>query len=248
MFWANNKGGRWWHESNIATQTTILEAVSEVNKNEQETDDMKLWLLSQKQTERWNSPIATADAVYALLMNGSDWLSGGNDIQIKLGKQPVKREKSEAGTGYFKTIFGKDEVKPEMAEVSVRNNESHPAWGALYWQYEAPLDQITAQKGVQLTIGKKLYIERSSATGQILEPLTDTTKLKAGDKLTVRLVVSSDRDMEYVALTDQRAACLEPVESLSGCRWKERLCYYQNTKDAFDAVLLLLSAQRNLCV
>jgi len=232
MFWANNKGGRWWHESNIATQTTILEAVSEVNKNEQQTDDMKLWLLSQKQTERWNSPIATTDAVYALLMKGSDWLSGGNDVQIKLGKQPVKREKSEADTGYFKTIFGKDEVKPEMAEVSVRNNESHPAWGALYWQYEASPDQITAQKGVQLTISKKLYIERSSATGQILEPLTDTTRLKAGDKLTVRLVVSSDRDMEYVALTDQRAACLEPVEPLSGCRWKERLCYYQNTKDA----------------
>jgi len=232
MFWANNKGGRWWHESNIATQTAILEAVSEITKNGQQTDDMKLWLLSQKQTERWSSPIATADAVYALLMKGSDWLSGGNDVQIKLGKQLVKREKSEAGTGYFKTIFGKDEVKPEMAEVSVRNNESHPAWGAIYWQYEAPLDQITAQKGVQLSIGKKLYIERSSATGQILEPLTDATRLKAGDKLTVRLVVSSDRDMEYVALTDQRAACLEPVEPLSGCRWKERLCYYQNTKDA----------------
>jgi uncharacterized protein YfaS (alpha-2-macroglobulin family) len=232
MFWANNQGGRWWHESNIATQTAILEAVSEVNNNVQQTDDMKLWLLSQKQTERWTSPIATADAVYALLMKGSDWLSGGNDVQIKLGKQPVKREKNEAGTGYFKTIFGKNEIKPEMAEVTVRNNESHPAWGALYWQYEASLDQITAQKGVQLNVTKKLYVERSSATGQTLEPLTDTTRLKPSDKFTVRLVVSSDRDMEYVALTDQRAACLEPVEPLSGCRWKERLCYYQNTKDA----------------
>ena len=76
MFWQNNRSGLWWHESDIATQTAIIEALSEINNNAQQTDDMRFWLLSQKQTERWHSPIATADAVYALLMNGSDWLSG----------------------------------------------------------------------------------------------------------------------------------------------------------------------------
>ncbi|MTK52029.1 alpha-2-macroglobulin family protein [Paludibacter sp.] len=232
MFWQNNRSGLWWHESDIATQTAIIEALTEINSNAQQTDDMRFWLLSQKQTERWHSPIATADAVYALLMNGSDWLSGKNDVQVKLGKQVVTSNVKEAGTGYFKTTFTRDEIKPAMAEISVKNNETHPAWGALYWQYETTLNNVTAQKGTQLNVDKKLYIEQSSPTGPVLTPVSKGSALKVGDKMTVRLVVTTDRDMEYVALTDQRAACLEPTEQLSGCRWKERVCYYQSTKDA----------------
>jgi uncharacterized protein YfaS (alpha-2-macroglobulin family) len=232
MFWQNNRSGLWWHESDIATQTAIIEALSEINNNAQQTDDMRFWLLSQKQTERWHSPIGTADAVYALLMNGSDWLSGKNDVQVKLGKQVVTSNTKEAGTDYFKTTFTRDEIKPAMAEISVKNNETHPAWGALYWQYETTLNNVTAQKGSQLNVDKKLYIEQASPTGPVLTPVSNSSTLKVGDKVTVRLVVNTDRDMEYVALTDQRAACLEPTEQLSGCRWKERVCYYQSTKDA----------------
>lgn len=232
MFWQNNRSGLWWHESDIATQTAIIEALSEINNNAQQTDDMRFWLLSQKQTERWHSPIATADAVYALLMNGSNWLSGKNDVQVKLGKQVVTSNTKEAGTSYFKSTFTGNEIKPAMAEISVKNNETHPAWGALYWQYETSLNNVTVQKGVQLNVDKKLYIEQASPTGPVLTPVSNGSALKVGDKVTVRLVVTTDRDMEYVALTDQRAACLEPTEQLSGCRWKERVCYYQSTKDA----------------
>ena len=153
-------------------------------------------------------------------------------MQVKLGKQIVTSNTKEAGTGYFKTTFTRDEIKPAMAEISVKNNESHPAWGALYWQYETSLNNVTAQKGTQLNVDKKLYIEQASPTGPVLTPVSNGSALKVGDKVTVRLVVTTDRDMEYVALTDQRAACLEPTEQLSGCRWKERVCYYQSTKDA----------------
>jgi uncharacterized protein YfaS (alpha-2-macroglobulin family) len=232
MYWANNRGGIWWHESDIATQTAILEALATINADTKQTDDMKLWLLSQKQTERWHSPIATADAVYALLLGGSDWLSGNNDITLKLGNTVVKSETKEAGTGCFRQTFQSNDIRPDMAKITLENHASHPAWGAIYWQYETSIDNVTAQKGAQLNIAKKLYIERASPAGPALEPVSASTPLKAGDKVTVRLTVNTDRDMEYVALTDQRAACLEPTEPLSEFRWKERIGYYQSTKDA----------------
>lgn len=230
MYWDANRSGTGWYESNITTQTAILEAIDEITGNTQQIDEMKRWLLSQKQTEQWHSPIASVEAIQALVQKGSDWLSGTNDATLQLGNQPVKADSKEAGTGYFKTVYSKAEIKPDMGKVTVANREAHPAWGALYWQYETTLDRATAQGGF-LNINKKLFIERNSTTGATLEPLTENNQPKVGDKITVRLTVHADRDMEFVALTDQRAACLEPTAQLSGCHWKEQLCYYQSTKD-----------------
>ena len=231
LFWDTNRSGMWWHESNILTHTAILEAIDEITGNSQQTDDMKLWLLSQKQTERWHSPIASVEAIQALLEKGSDWLSGENNLSIKLGNETVKTENKEAGTDYSKTVYHNTEVHSEMGKVTVTNLEPHPAWGALYWQYETTLDNTTAQNGL-LNVNKKLFIERNSPNGLVLQPITGNSPLNVGDKVTIRLTIKTDRDMEFVALTDQRAACLEPTEQLSGCHWKERLCYYQSTKDA----------------
>jgi len=143
----------------------------------------------------------------------------------------VKTENKEAGTDYSKTVYHNTEVHSEMGKVTVTNLEPHPAWGALYWQYETTLDNTTAQNGL-LNVNKKLFIERNSPNGLVLQPITGNSPLNVGDKVTIRLTIKTDRDMEFVALTDQRAACLEPTEQLSGCHWKERLCYYQSTKDA----------------
>jgi len=100
----------------------------------------------------------------------------------------------------------------------------------MYWQYVQELDKVTGQSG-PLKITKKLFVEKMTATGKTLLPI-EQTELKKGDKVITRLVITTDRNLEFVALKDLRAACFEPVNQLSGTQWKERVCYYQTIKDA----------------
>ena len=104
----------------------------------------------------------------------------------------------------------------------------------MYWQYDQTLDKVTGQSG-PLKITKKLFVEKMIASGKTLEPV-EQTGLKKGDKVITRLVISTDRNLEFVALKDLCAACFEPVNQLSGTQWKEGVCYYQTIKDASTQV------------
>jgi 5-hydroxyisourate hydrolase-like protein (transthyretin family) len=246
MYWAKNTAGYYWNEQPVSVQAAIIEAFAEVTKNTGDVDELKLWLLKQKQTQRWNSPLATVDAIYALLQYGTDWLANSRQAVITVGKKMLQPQSVEAGTGYFKETMPVAEIRPEMGRVTVSNSEgftpgksdthsealtkSGIGWGAMYWQYFQDLDKVTGQSG-PLKITKKLFVEKMSATAKTLLPI-EQTELKKGDKVITRLVITTDRNLEYVALKDLRAACFEPVNQLSGCLWKEGVCYYQTTKDA----------------
>jgi uncharacterized protein YfaS (alpha-2-macroglobulin family) len=198
---------------------------------------MKYWLLQQKRTQHWPTTKATADACYALLLNGSNWLSSQQTVSIQLGNYKINsaKEKAEAGTGYFKEHISGDSVKPEMGNIQVTVNSQQsilsPSWGAVYWQYFENLDNIKAAQ-TQLSISKGLFIERNTNQGPVLDKVSVLNILRPGDKLNMRIVIKTDRDLEYVHLKDMRAACLEPVNVLSGYQWQDGLGYYQTTKDA----------------
>lgn len=240
MYWAKNTSGYYWNERPIAVQAAIIEAFAEVSKNSADVDEMKIWLLKQKQTQRWDSPMATVDAIYALLYHGSDWLANYGEVKIKLGNALLQPASIEAGTGYFKETIPRADIRPEMGKVTVSTtdgftrsesiNKSSIGWGAIYWQYYQNLDKVTDQSG-SLKITKKLFVEKMTATGKTMLPI-EQTELKKGDKVITRLVITTDRNMEFVVLKDLRASCFEPVNQLSGCEWKEGVCYYQTTKDA----------------
>ena len=242
MYWAKNTPGYFWNEQPVAIQAAIIEAFEEVTKNNAEVDEMKIWLLKQKQTQRWNSPLGTVDAIYALLHDGSDWLATTGQVKITLGKTVLQPPSIEAGTGYFKQTIPVNDIVPEMGKVTVSSTEgftqpealskkkSSIGWGAMYWQYEQDLDKVTGQSG-PLKITKKLFVEKMATAGKTLLPI-EQTELKKGDKVITRLVITTDRNLDFVALKDLRAACLEPVNQLSGCQWKEGVCYYRTIKDA----------------
>lgn len=234
MYWAKNKSGYFWNERPIAVQTAILEAFLEINGNSSDIDEMKIWLLKQKQTQAWDSRISTVDAIYALLLRGSDWLTEESTVKIKLGNTELKPNSTEPGTGYFKETIPAADVRNEMGNVSVTsinsNAKSGIGWGAMYWQYYQDMDKLVGQIGA-LKVSKKLFIEKISTTGKAMLPI-EQTQLKKGDKVITRLVITTDRNLEFVTLKDLRASCFEPVIQQSGCVWKENLCYYQTTKDA----------------
>jgi len=230
MYWTNNTSGYYWTERPIAVQAAIIESFAEVEKNKAEVDEMKIWLLKQKQTQRWDSPMATVNAIYALLHQGSDWLANEGSVQVKVGNTLLQPANTEAGTGYFKETIPAATVRPEMGKVTVTKSDKNIGWGAIYWQYYQDLDKVSGQ-GSALKITKKLFVEKMTSTGKTMLPI-EQAKLVKGDKVITRLVITTDRNLEFVALKDLRASCFEPVNQLSGCEWKEGVCYYQTTKDA----------------
>ncbi len=234
MYWRSQQGW-FWYQAPVETQAMIIEAFNRLNYNPQNIDKMKIWLLKQKQTQRWATSSATAEAVSALLMTGNrSLLKETKPISIKLGGKPLvtKKEDSnpEAGTGYFKKSWAGNEVNASMGNIEVNNPNNHITWGAAYWQYFENIDKVTASKS-PLNIKKKLYIETVTENGPVLEDVANK-KLRAGDKIVVRLIIRSDRDMEFVALKDVRATGMEITNQLSGYKYSHGLSYYRNNKDA----------------
>ncbi|WP_310394570.1 MG2 domain-containing protein [Hymenobacter sp.] len=231
MYWKEVRGGYYWREAPTETQATLIEAFDEIEQDQRAVDEMKLWLLKQKQTHHWPSTRATADACYALLLRGADWLAPTQPLQVSVGGQAVKPEAAQAGTGYFKTSWAAAEVQPAQGKVTLTKPDAGVAWGALYWQYFEDLDRVTAA-ATPLSLERQLYREARTAGGPVLEKISAATPLRVGDALVVRLVLRTDRALEYVHLKDQRAAGLEPIGQTSGYRYQNGLGYYESPRDA----------------
>ncbi|MDR0680372.1 MAG: alpha-2-macroglobulin [Dysgonamonadaceae bacterium] len=233
MYWANNYMNSFMTQSAVCVHTFIMEAFDEVGANDTEMDEMKLWLLKQKQTQQWESVPATVNAIRMLLKTGNNLLESEGKVNIQLGNKTVDTSRKEAGTGYFKEIWeaATTENFSSLHQITISKSDKGPAWGAIYWQYFEDLDKITSAKN-ELNVDKMLFIEKITATGKSLIPVNESNPLKTGNKVTVRLTVRTDRDLEYVLLKDMRASCFEPVHSLSEIQWKQGLIYYQAPKDA----------------
>tara|TARA_B100000809_G_scaffold107967_1_gene106458 strand:+ start:3555 stop:10151 length:6597 start_codon:yes stop_codon:yes gene_type:complete len=236
MYWKENKSSWYWYQSPIETQSLLIEVFAEIENNIQTIENLKKWLLTNKQTNRWKTTKATTEAVYALLLQGSNWLSIEDNLEIthggqKLDPQTMANTKVEAGTGYFKTSWSADEITPEMATITISKKDKGMAWGGLYWQYFEELDKITSSN-TSLKIDKKLFLKTNSDLGKVLTEITKTTSLKVGDLMTVRIEIASDRDMEFIHMKDMRASGVEPIDIISKYKYQDGLGYYQSTKDA----------------
>ena len=231
MFWANNRAHVFMSQSAVSVHTFIMDAFRANGAKSDEMDNLKRWLLKQKQTQMWESTHATMDAVYALLSTGSDWFSGENKSVVTVGNKVIEPQKQELGTEYFKESWQKTEINPQMGRVKIENRGNAPAWGALYWQYYEDLDKIS-KTDASLDVEKLLFVEKTDASGTKLIPITENNPLKVGDKVIVRLTVRADRDLEFVHLKDMRAAAFEPLEQLSGVKWQGGTIYYQTSRDA----------------
>jgi hypothetical protein len=236
MYWRDNRGGYYWYEAPIETQALLIEAFTVVNSDTEAVEQMKIWLLKQKQTQNWKTGKATTEAVYALMLRGGNWLVYDELAEITVGNEvidPFKLEntKVEAGTGYFKTSWTAGEIKPDMGNITVTNKNKSIAWGAIYWQYFEDLDKITAHE-TPLQLSKQLFVERNTEAGPVIEPVQDGQTIEIGDKIKVRIELRVDRDMEYVHMKDMRASAFEPINVLSGYRYQGGLGYYETTLDA----------------
>ncbi|MEO7523249.1 MAG: alpha-2-macroglobulin, partial [Ferruginibacter sp.] len=246
MYWKEwDRPGYWWYQAPIESQALMIEAFTEISKDQNTIADLKTWLLKNKQTNNWKTTKATSEAVYALLLQGTDWLSEERNVVINLGNTTFdsKDEKQEAGTGYFKKRLEGDKVKPGMGNIKVTvsgnntNSQSAnvsatglPSWGSVYWQYFENLDKITFAE-TPLKLSKKLFVEKNTDKGPVLTPINEGDIVNIGDKIKVRIELRVDRDMEYVHMKDMRASAMEPTNVISEYKRQGGLGYYETTKD-----------------
>ena len=198
-----------WFSYKIPTEVAAMEAIQRITKDTKAIDEMKRWLLKQKQTQTWETPIATADAVYALMATGaSDLLANTGGVEITLGKEVIRTPADDA-IGYIKKTVSGDVMN--IKKVRVDKEGAGMGWGAVYAQYLESMDQI-GEQGNGLSVSRQLY------KGD--EALNESVPLKVGDKITVRLTVKADRDMDFVQIKDDRAACMEPFrDSVGATGW-----------------------------
>jgi hypothetical protein len=238
MWWRDPHPSWWsWSGAPIETQAQLIEAFDEVSGDAQSVEAMKAWLLSQKRTSQWSGSSATANAVAALLGRGSDLLGRPADVTVDIGGEAAPPEAIEAGTGFFEVRRVGREIRPEDGTIRFRRNAEDAAgagfaWGGVHWQYLDDIANVDEAASEQLAIDKRLFVRRVSKAGAELEAVGEETALKIGDELVVRLVVTSDRDYEFLELSDHRASLTEPVDVLSGWRWGDGVGWYVATRDA----------------
>ena len=241
MYWKDNTTSWHWHQAPIETQALLIEAFSEIENDTKIVDNLKIWLLKHKQTNQWKTTKATTEAVYALLLQGTDWLALDEAVEINIGETKIDPAKYkgtdgnstniEAGTGYSKISWNSQEIQPKLAEVRLSKKGSGIVWGALYWQYFENLDKINTAT-TPLHLEKKLFLRNYTANGEQLSKISTESKLNVGDLIRVRIELKADRPMEFVHMKDMRAAGFEPLNVRSSYKWQDGLGYYESTKDA----------------
>ncbi len=180
MYWKANTNSWHWYQAPIETQALLIEAFSEIENDVVTIDNLKIWLLKNKQTNQWKTTKATTEAVYALLLQGSDWLDITEMVDVKVGNETISPEtlenvRLEAGTGYYKTAWTGLEIKKEQADVTLTKKGDGIAWGALYWQYFEDLDKITSAE-TPLKLSKKLFLKTNTDKGEEISEITSKIK------------------------------------------------------------------------
>jgi len=222
-----------WYEAPVERQAMLIEAFAEISPREEELSAMKQWILLQKESHGWSSTKASSAAVYALLLNAPQELFAPSNTVITVGDETIMTSHdggAEAGTGYQQRVWETEALTPQLANIAVRTDSIHPTFGACYYQYLDNPDQVTAS-GDGLTIQRTL-LHQPSGNSVTAKPVTKENPAHIGERITVRLVVSSDRELEYVHVKDPRAAAFEPVNFLEQRKGSGGVWWVESPRDA----------------
>ncbi len=230
-YWKNSGFAYYWYQLPIESHCLAMELFNELGNHQDLVDELKIWLLRNKQTHHWPSTKSTVYAVYTLLSTAHDWTLSQNPALIHLGDDPVTFDQVFVGSAYGKKVYQKSEIKPTFVKGTLKNANESIAWGALYVQYFDNIDKIESGAAGAISLNKELYIKTITPNGIHLEKPHGQRPIQLGDRLTIRMIIKADRPMEYVHLKDQLAGGLAPGNHLSGYHQQGRLWFYQTTGD-----------------
>lgn len=189
-----------WRNYKIPTQVSVIEALQMLKPNDKQTiEELQRWLLMSKRTQVWDTPVNTVDAVYAFMKgNESSWNRKAENAVLKLDGKQLPMPQDSTTLGYIKT-----EKAGKASTLSINKKSDYTSWGAVYAEFKQPVSEIASQES-GIKVSRKIENQK---------------KAKVGDKIKVILTITADRDYDFVKIVDKRAACLEPVNQLSGYQW-----------------------------
>lgn len=231
VYWKQNVNDWGWFGSKVVNHAGALEAFNKLKSADQNfIEDMKIWLVTQKEVNSWGSSRGTSEVIFTILNSGKSWTGADSDKATIVwgGKELVPQTQA---TGYVKSAVKTEVIDKNLATVTVTKLGPGIVQGGLFWQYYEDLDKIKSSENY-ISVTKELYKKVKTVNGEELQKISPETPLKVGDKVTVRMILNADRAMEFIHIKDMRAAGFEPTDILSGYQWKNNLGYYQSTKDA----------------
>ena len=196
-----------WRNYKIPTQVSVIEALQMLKPNDKQTiEELQRWLLMSKRTQVWDTPVNTVDAVYAFMKgNESNWNRKAENAVLKLDGKQLPTPQDSTTLGYVKT-----EKTGKASKLSIDKKSDYTSWGAVYSEFKQPISEIgSMESGIK--IRRVIVPAESESKGK--------AQAKVGEKVKVTLIITADRDYDFVQITDKRAACLEPVNQLSGYQW-----------------------------
>ena len=196
-----------WRNYKIPTQVSVIEAMQMLKPNDKQTiEELQRWLLMSKRTQVWDTPVNTVDAVYAFMKgNESNWSRKAENAVLKLDGKLLPMPQDSTTLGYVKT-----ERPGKASKLSIQKKSDYTSWGAVYAEFKQPVSEIgSMESGIK--IRRVIVPAESEGKGK--------AQAKVGEKVKVTLIITADRDYDFVQITDKRAACLEPVNQLSGYQW-----------------------------
>lgn len=216
----SSAAGGW---NKLITTAQVLEAYADIEPENGNVDKLRQWLLVTKQAENWGDDRQTAEVIHAILTSGTKWTEPSSPAEITIDGEKVGIDRFAALTGNVTVSVNAG----GKGKLNVRRSGSGPAWGALISQYVAPIKEVKSSGNAELTVEKNVYVITNDADGTSAQ----SGALKVGDKVRVTLTLTSDRDLEYVAVMDARSACLEPAEQISGYSRSDGVWMYREVRD-----------------
>lgn len=231
VYWKQNLNDWGWYSSKTVNHAGALEAFQKLTpQDENFIEEMKIWLITQKEVNSWGSSRGTAEVIFTILNSGKSWTNAESDkAEITWGGKPLNPQTQ--ATGYVKQSINSDKINKDLGTVVIKKESAGIVQGGLFWQYYEDLDKIKSSENY-ISISKELYKKVKTENGEQLIKINENSPIKVGDKVTVRMILNTDRNMEFIHLKDMRAAGFEPLDVISGYEWKNNLAYYQSTKDA----------------
>ncbi|MDE6008048.1 MAG: hypothetical protein K2G90_02460 [Muribaculaceae bacterium] len=209
----------------LSTTATVLEAFDEIQPQAEAVDGLRQWLVLQKETEDWGSNSNTVEVIQAVMNSGADWSDTETEPQISIGGKKLSISSSESLTGIFNLPLDPKNVSGK--NLTIHKATDIPAWGAVVSQYVSPIKDVKAETCENLKIEKQLLMIDSDGKGE----KAVKGELKVGDRVRVTLTVTCEKDMNYVAIIDQRPACFAPDEQLSGFTYIDGIGLYREVRD-----------------
>ncbi len=232
VYWKQNRDAWGWYSSKTVNHAGALEAFNRLTPNDQNfIEEMKIWLITQKEVSHWGTSRSTAEVIFTILNSGKSWTGMESDkVTVVWGGKPLIKADKQA-TGYLKSSVKSGDLDKNLSTVTITKPGAGIVQGGLFWQYYEDLDKVKSTE-TYISITKEFYKKIKTENGEELQKISANSPLKVGDKVTVRMILNTDRDMEFIHLKDMRAAGFEPLNVLSGYQWKNGLGYYKSTKDA----------------